>query len=101
MIRWPFRKREPERRESLPFTDAVVAALAAQAGGQSIGDVSAIVALESAVTLYARAFAAAVVTPAEAATVLSAPCMALIARNLIRRGEDVHQIQIDRGEVRL
>ena len=98
---WPFRKREPEKRESLPFTDAVVAALAAQAGGQSIGDASAIAALESAVALYSRAFAAATVTPTEAATVLSPPCMALIARNLIRRGEDVHQIQVDRGEVRL
>ena len=33
---WPWSKREPERRESIPFTDAVVAALAAQAGGTSI-----------------------------------------------------------------
>ena len=35
-MRWPFRKREPEKRESLPFTDAVVRALAAQAAGQSV-----------------------------------------------------------------
>ena len=98
---WPFRKREPEKRESVPFTDAVVAALAAQASGQSIGDASAIAALETAVALYSRAFVAATVTPTEAATVLSPPCMALIARNLIRRGEDVHQIMVERGEVRL
>ena len=43
---WPWSKREPERRESIPFTDAVVAALAAQAGGTAIaGDAGAIAAL--------------------------------------------------------
>ena len=56
---WPFRKREPEKLESVPFTDAVVAALAAQAGGQRCRDASAIAALEGAVALYSRAFAAA------------------------------------------
>ena len=100
-MRWPWSKREPERRESIPFTDAVVAALAAQASGASVGDASAIAALEAAVALYSRAFAAATIAPAEAATVLSPPCMALLARNLIRRGEDVHQIMIERGAVRL
>ena len=30
---WPFRKREPEKRASIPFTDAVVAVLQAQASG--------------------------------------------------------------------
>ena len=98
-MRWPFRKREPEKRESIPFTDAVVAALTAQAGGAATGDPSAIAALEAATALYARAFAAAVVTPAVPA--LSPGCMALIARNLIRRGEDVHQIIVDRGALRL
>ena len=93
---WPFnRKREPEKRESLPFTDAVVAALTAQTSGQSVGDASAIAALESAVALYTRAFAAVRLSPAVPA--LSPACMALIARNLIRRGEDVHQMQVDRG----
>ena len=96
---WPFGKREPEKRESIPFTDAVVAALAAQAGGQSVGDPGAIAALESAVALYTRAFAAVRVTPAVPA--LSPSCMALIARNLIRRGEDVHQLRVDGGAMRL
>ena len=100
-MRWPWSKREPERRESLPFTDAVVAALTAQAAGTATGDPSAIAALEAAVALYSRAFAAAVPSPAEAAAVLSPPCMALLARNLIRRGEDVHQIIVERGMVRL
>ena len=98
-MRWPFRKRAPERRQSVPFTDAVVAALAAQASGQAVGDASAIAALEAACALYSRAFAAVRLSPA--VPVLSPETMALIARNLIRRGEDVHQIMVERGRVRL
>ena len=96
---WPWSKPEPEIRQSLPFTDAVVAALTAQAGGTAIGDAGAIAALEAAVTLYARAFAAVKLTPAVPA--LTPSCMTLIARNLIRRGEDVHQLMVERGAVRL
>ena len=51
-MRWPWKA---ERRESQPFTDAVSAALAAQATGASSGDVSAVAALETAASLYARA----------------------------------------------
>ena len=98
-MRWPWSKGEPEKRQSAPFSDAVVAALAAQAGGQSVGDASAIAALESAVALYSRAFAAVRLSPAVPA--LSPSCLALIARNLIRRGEDVHQVMVEGGEVRL
>lgn len=102
-MRWPWSKREPEpeRRESVSFTDAVVAALTAQAAGTATGDPSAIAALEAAVALYTRAFAAATVGPPEAAAVLTPAFRALLARNLIRRGEDVHQIMIDRGAIRL
>ena len=90
-MRWPW-ARKPERRDSVPFTDAVVAALTAQASGQAVGDASAIAALEACVALYSRAFAAATVTPPEARAVLTPGVMALIARNLIRRGEDLHQV---------
>ena len=85
----------------MPFTDAIVAALQAQASGQAVGDASAIAALEAAVALYSRAFAAAVPSPAEVRALLSPPCLALLARNLIRRGEDVHQIIVDRDAIRL
>ena len=98
-MRWPWSK--PERRESAPYTDAVVAALTAQASGQAVGDASAIAALESACALYANAFGAARVTPAEARTVLTPRTLRLIARNLLRRGEDLHQITIEGGELRL
>ena len=99
LMRWPWTKREPERRQAIPFTDAVVRALEAQAAGTATGDPSAIAALEAATALYSRAFAAARLSPA--VPVLSPACMALMARNLIRRGEDVHQITVDRGALRL
>ena len=96
---WPFRKREPEQRQSAPYTDALIGALEAQAVGQSVGDASAIAALEAAVALYSRAFAAATVTPAEARSALSPPVLALVARNLIRRGEDFHRIYVRGGRI--
>ena len=100
---WPFGTKNaasaPEKRESAPFTDALVSAVFAQASGQSLGDPSALGALEAASGLYAAAFAGAKLSPEVPA--LSPGCMALIARNLIRRGEDVHQIMVERGEVRL
>ena len=77
----------------------MVAALTAQAAGTATGDPSAIAALEAACALYTRAFSAVKLSPAVPA--LSPGCLALIARNLIRRGEDVHQIMVDRGMVRL
>ena len=67
--------------------------------GSPVGDASAIEALETACALHTAAFRAARLSPAVPA--LSPGCMALIARNLIRRGEDVHQIMIEGGMVRL
>ena len=55
---WPWQEKK-EKRESVPFTDAIVAAIAAQAGGTEAGDVSGHWALETAAGLYARAFAGA------------------------------------------
>ena len=95
-MRWPW------QREAVPFTDAVVAALTAQAGGTGTGDPSAIAALEAAAGLYAAAFAGARVTPANPMTAgLTPGCRALIARDLIRRGEHVSQIIIAGGMARL
>ena len=96
---WPFRKREPEQRANAPYSDALINALESQAVGQGIGDPSAIAALEAAVALYSRAFAAAVVTPADAAAALTPSVRSLIARNLIRRGEDFHRVYVRGGRV--
>ena len=93
---WPFRK--PERRAQ-PFTDAVVAALTSQAAGQGIAPASQTAALEAAVSLYTAAFVGATVSPAVPA--LTPAVRGLLARDLIRRGESLFQIEVDRGRVRL
>ena len=90
---WPFKPREV--RESQPFTDAIVNAITAQAEGTTAGDPTAIAALEGAAGLYARCFAGAevdnpTVTPA---------VRALIARDLIRRGESVHLVEVRANRV--
>ena len=58
-------------------------------------------ALEVAAGLYARSFAAATIEPAHLQPVVGPAVRALIARNLIRRGESVHLIDIRAGTVRL
>ena len=94
-MRWPWQK--VEKRESQPFTDAIVAAIEAQAGGTSAGDPGAIAALETAAGLYARAFAAATVKPESARRIITPSFLALVARNLIRRGESVHLLDVQEG----
>ena len=101
-MRFPWTKPEPERRQAVPFTDAVVRALEAQAAGTAAGDPSAIAALEAAAGLYAAAFAGATVTPANPMTASLTPAVrALMARDLIRRGESLHAIELRAGAVRL
>ena len=102
-MRWPRllsaerREAQPEapveRRESQPFTDAIAAAIFAQASGGALGDYSAIGALECAAGLWSRAFAAATVNhPAVTPAVMS-----LIGRDLVRRGESLFLIEIEAG----
>ena len=90
-MRWRFW----EKRESQPFTDAIAAALAAQAAGSISGDPNGLAALETAAGLWARAFASAVAAPEVPA--LTPGIMALIGRDLIRRGESVFFVEIERG----
>ena len=92
-MRWPWQRRET--RATLPFTDAITAAIAAQAAGTAAGDPGAIAALETAAGLWARSLAAATITPAVPA--LTADVLALIGRDLIRRGESVHAIEVEAG----
>lgn len=97
---WP-RAPETEKRESQPFTDSIVRAIAAEAAGTVAGDPTAIAAVEAAAGLYARSFAGAKVEPADAANILTPTVRALIARNLIRRGESVHLVEVAGGMVEL
>ena len=99
---WPFGKREPEQRSTAQgYTASLTAALQAGAeGGVSDTAPLATAALEAASGLYARCMASAVVTGADdVADALTPPVLALIARNLIRRGEDHHRIYVRRGKV--
>ena len=63
-MRWPWSKAQVEKRETQPFTDAVIQAIARQAEGSMPGDPAQTWALETAAALYARAFSAAKVTGA-------------------------------------
>ena len=100
-MRWPWQEKK-EKRESVPFTDAIVAAIAAQAGGTEAGDVSGHWALETAAGLYARAFAGATLEADERIKAAVGPRVrALIGRDLIRRGESLHLLTVDRGALML
>ena len=105
---WPFGRTEKRSQQGggsqggAGFTDAVVRALVAQAAGEATADPSATAALEAAAGSYARAFALAEVAPATPATrALTPGLLALMARDLIRRGEFVHAIEVGRDGVRL
>ena len=95
---WPF-SRKSEVRESQPFTDALVSAIAASAAGSTVADPGGIAALEAASGLFANAFAGARLTPD--VPVLTPAIRALMARNLIRRGEDIHLIDTEDGLMKL
>ena len=100
-MRWPWQEKK-EKRESQPFTDAIVAAIAAQAGGTEAGDVSGHWALECASGLYSRAFAGATVEGSDMVKAAVGPRVrALIGRDLIRRGESLHLLTVDRGALML
>ena len=101
-MRWPWSKREPEQRSTAQgYTASLTAALQAGAeGGVSDTAPLATAALEAAAGLYGRCMAAAVVKDApDVADALAPPVLALIARNLIRRGEDHHRIYVRGGRL--
>ena len=84
------------------FTDAIVQALLNQAAGGATADPTATAAVEAGAGAYARAFALAEVTPDTPATrALTPALLALMARDLVRRGEFVHVVEVGRDGVRL
>lgn len=84
------------------FTDQIVSGLVQAATGTGAATAAATGALEVASGLWGRSFAAATVEPAGARTrALSPACLALIARELCRRGEAVLALDVAGGEVRL
>ena len=100
MKKWPWEK--AEKRESQPFTDAFTQALHSIAGGNAITDPRALGALEVACGFWARAFASAKVTPENNITASLTPSkLALIGRQLCRRGEAIFQIKVMGSKVYL
>ena len=100
-MRWPWSKRE--RRDSGgDFSDAVVRLIEAQAAG-SAADASSTAAVEAAAGALSRAFAAARVQgPPHALESVTAPFLAQVGRDLIRSGDSMHIIDVDRdGRVTL
>ena len=98
---WPWRKAAPVEKRSAGgagFTDAVTRALISAATGGTVRDASATAALEAAAGAYSRAFSVATVTPATPTTrALTPALLALAARDLIRRGEFVWQVDVSRA----
>ena len=95
---WPFGKPE-DRAASSSYTDALIAAIVSGSGGSAAGVPTATAALEAAAGFVGRAFASAEVKPDVPA--LSPSTLALIGRDLIRRGESLHLIEVVDGEVEL
>ena len=100
-MRWPWSK-PIEVRESQPFTDAVLNAIAAGASGTG-AKASATAALEAASGVISRGLAAARVenAPPVVMDALSPGTLALIGREVIRRGESIHLIEVNRGGLSL
>ena len=101
-MRWPWQAPLETRADS-SYTDALIAAITANAGGQTTAFAAATGALEAAAGLISRAFATAEVD-ADSQPVLRAltpGCMALIGRALIRRGEVVFYVDTSRGMIDL
>ena len=88
----------PDSTSSTAYSDARIAAILAAAGGDAATDVGAIAAAEVASGMWGRAMASAAVAPSTAATrALTAPVLELIGRELVRKGEALFLLEVERG----
>ena len=92
----------PEKRESgASFTDAVVRLLENQAAGKTVGT-GTTAAVEAASGALSRAFVAAEVSgPAWARAAVSPGFLGQVGRDLVRRGESMHVLDVNGGRVSL
>ena len=97
-MKWPTWGKPPETRADSSFTDALVAALVSGAGGSASGIPTATAALEACAGFVSRAFASAELP---AGVEIQPATLALIGRDLIRRGESLHLIEVADGAVEL
>ena len=91
-MRWPWQARTESRAS---FTDALVDAFLTGAADEKSRTALATAALEACAALYAGALARARLEPAIPA--IGPDVLALIGRDLIRRGESLHLIELEGG----
>ena len=102
-MRLPWTKDHNLERRDSSYTDAIVAAIVATAGGGGNAVPTATGALESCAGLVGRCFAAASVSGLPEATTRAITPMVLntIGRSLIRDGECLYFLEVDDGGVQL
>lgn len=94
---WPFSRKLEKREAGGDFSDAVIRLIEAQAAG-AVADASSTAAVEAASGALSRAFASAEVKgPEWARDAVSPVFLAQVGRDLIRRGDSMHLIDIDRS----
>ena len=101
-MRFPWQPKLETRADS-SYTDALIAAITANASGQTTAFASAVGALEAASGLVGRAFASASVQTESSAVLraLTPGCLALIGRSLIRKGEILFFLDTSMGRIDL
>ncbi len=100
-MKWPWQGTTEKRSSTTSFTDLVFRALSAQSAGTTTALTSA--SMESGVGAIARGFASATVenAPSDIVKILTPTTLSLMARNLVRRGEDLHLIGFGREGLEL
>ena len=94
-MRWPWQRRET-RESGGDFADAVVRLIEAQAAG-TVADTSSTAAVEAASGALSRAFASAEVSgPMWAREAVSPAFLAQVGRDLVRSGDSMHVISVER-----
>ena len=92
---WPFVGRNEKRESGGDFVDAVVRLIEAQAAGEA-ADAGSTAAVEAASGALSRAFAnASVDAPEWAQKAITPTFLAQVGRDLVRRGDSLHVIQVD------
>ena len=99
-MRFPWSR---ETRADSSYTDALVAAITANASGQTTAFPTATAALEACAGLIGRAFASATVenAPDHVAEAVTPALLNLAGRSMIRRGEILFGIDLLEGELHL
>ena len=99
-MRWPWAKKEIRQSDGA-FADAVLRAIEAEAAGTA-ADNAGTAAVEAAAGALSRAFSGATVEgPEWAVSAVTGDVLALMGRDLVRRGEVLHAIRMQGGMVRL